>query len=301
MNPLIVLSSLLALASANPLKFPGQGGLSLTQRVPNPCSTLEGTACVFPFTYDGVEYYQCTYKNSPTPWCATKLDPNGTVIVNNWGDCANTQTSACPVEDLTKPTCTAVSGSACVFPFRYKGIVYNKCSDAANTEISDSQAWCSTEVTSGGEHIDGKAAVCPNTCEGAASNTATAATTTTTTTTTTTAASSSASTTTTTTTTASTTTTTTTTTTTAASVNTNSLKSGCTTASGPAAGKQCIFPFKFQGVTYSGCAEWVYGGENQGKSWCSTMVNPSGEHMDGNSQWGICPDTCQKHSAFDFL
>ena len=118
MNPMIALASLLALASANPLKFPGQGGLSLTQRVPNPCSTLEGTACVFPFTYDGVEYYQCTYKNSPTPWCATKLDPNGTVIVNNWGDCANTQTSACPVEDLTKPTCTAVSGSACVFPFR---------------------------------------------------------------------------------------------------------------------------------------------------------------------------------------
>merc|ERR1712110_244336 len=103
MNPMIALSSLLALASANPLKFPGQGGLSLTQRVPNPCSTLQGTACVFPFTYDGVEYYQCTYKNSPTPWCATKLDPNGTVIVNNWGDCANTQTSACPVEDLTKP------------------------------------------------------------------------------------------------------------------------------------------------------------------------------------------------------
>ena len=116
MNRLIVLSSMLALTSANPLKFPGQ--LQVSQRVPNPCSTLEGTACVFPFTYDGVEYYQCTYKNSPTPWCATKLDPNGTVIVNNWGDCANTQTSACPVEDLTKPSCTAVSGSACVFPFR---------------------------------------------------------------------------------------------------------------------------------------------------------------------------------------
>merc|ERR1712227_985034 len=95
---------------------------------------------------------------------------------------------------------------------------------------------------------------CPNTCEGAAS----------------------------------TTTTTTTTTTTAASVNTNSLKSGCTTASGPAVGKQCIFPFKFQGVTYSGCAEWEFGGENQGKSWCSTMVSPSGEHMDGNSQ-AQCP------------
>ena len=83
--------------------------------ISKPCSTLDGTACVFPFTFDGVEYYQCTYKNSPVPWCATKLDTTGTVFT--WGNCANTQTSACPVEDLTKPACTAVSGSACIFPF----------------------------------------------------------------------------------------------------------------------------------------------------------------------------------------
>merc|ERR1712038_2118447 len=86
------------------------------------------------------------------------------------------------------------------------------------------------------------------TCDGAAANTATAA---------------------------STTTTTTITTTTAASVNTNSAntKSGCVTSSGPAAGKQCIFPFKFQGVTYNGCADWVYGGEHHGSTWCSTLVS----------------------------
>ena len=187
--------------------------------------------------------------------------------------------------------------------------MYNKCSDAANTEISDSQAWCSTEVTSGGEHIDGKAAVCPNTCEGAASNTATTTTTTASPSTTTTTTITTTTTTTTTTTVSTTTTTTSTTTTTAASVNTNSLadilaeslKSRCTTVSGPAAGKQCVFPFKFQGVTYSGCAEWEYGGEHQGQAWCSTMVSPSGEHMDGNNQWGICPDTCPKHSPFNFL
>merc|ERR1711915_276708 len=130
--------------------------------------------------------YQCTYASSPTPWCATKVDANGTVITNNWGDCANTQTSACPVEDLTKPSCTAISGESCVFPFRYQDIVYNKCADVSISGIDNNQAWCATEVTSGGEHIDGKVAVCPNTCSGAESNTATTTTTTTSTTTTTT-------------------------------------------------------------------------------------------------------------------
>merc|ERR1711963_293246 len=114
---------------------------------------------------------------------------------------------------------------------------------------------------------------------------------TTTTTTTTTASSSSNS-----------TTTTTTTTTTTASVNTqSSLKSGCSTVSGPSVGKQCVFPFKFQGVTYNGCAEWIYGGEHHGSTWCSTKVDANGEHLDGVSEWGICPDSCSKHNSLDFL
>merc|ERR1712064_223905 len=96
------------------------------------------------------------------------------------------------------------SGQSCVFPFRYQGIVYNKCADVSISGIDNNQAWCSTEVTSGGEHIDGKVAVCPNTCSGAESKTAASTTTTTTTTTT------------------PTTTTTTTTTTTVATVNANS-------------------------------------------------------------------------------
>merc|ERR1712107_923753 len=132
--------------------------------------TQDNTVCVFPFKYEDKEYYQCTYANSPTPWCATKVDPNGTVAINNWGDCANTQTSACPVEDLTKPSCTALSGAACVFPFRHLGIVYNKCADVTISGVSDNQAWCSTEVSSAGEHVVGKEGVCPNTCTGAESN-----------------------------------------------------------------------------------------------------------------------------------
>ena len=66
---------------------------SLEQRIPNTCSTRSGQACVFPFKYKGrrkpafliwnimlwfwifkgVEYLKCTYADSPTPWCATKV------------------------------------------------------------------------------------------------------------------------------------------------------------------------------------------------------------------------------------
>merc|ERR1711862_1052340 len=66
-------------------------------------------------------------------------------------------------------------------------------------------------------------------------------------------------------------------------------------------GKQCIFPFKFQGVTHNGCADWIYGGEHQGSSWCSTKVDANGDHLDGVSEWGICPDSCSKHNSLDFL
>ena len=33
--------------------------------------------------------------------------------------------------------------------------MYNKCADAANSEITGGQAWCSTELTTGGEHVAG--------------------------------------------------------------------------------------------------------------------------------------------------
>merc|ERR1712243_353491 len=83
------------------------------------------------------------------------------------------------------------------------------------------------------------------------------------------------------------TTTITTTTSTTAAVNTNSAGSGCQTSAGPAVGSQCVFPFSFQGVSYNGCAEWVYGGEFSGKAWCSTLVDALGEHVDGAGFWGI--------------
>merc|ERR1712223_1654650 len=71
---------------------------SLEQRVPNTCTTLSGSTCVFPFVYNGQTHFQCTYSDSPTPWCATAVDSNNQVVTNGWGDCAVSATSACQTE-----------------------------------------------------------------------------------------------------------------------------------------------------------------------------------------------------------
>merc|ERR1712062_668278 len=72
-----VLASLLAIASLATAKpqvgfgFPSSSSplTPLEQRVPNTCTTLSGSTCVFPFVYNGATHFQCTYSDSPTPWC----------------------------------------------------------------------------------------------------------------------------------------------------------------------------------------------------------------------------------------
>merc|ERR1712064_243773 len=153
--------------------------------VPNTCVTLAGQSCTFPFKYNGVEYYQCTYADSPLPWCATETDSSGNVVPNKWGDCSVSQTSGCTQETITVPTCTTSSGpetgKSCVFPFRYNGIVYSEC-----TSVDQSAAWCATEVDAGGNYISNKYGFCPSSCPSSGSSTTTTTTSTTTTTTTTT-------------------------------------------------------------------------------------------------------------------
>merc|ERR1712062_722880 len=168
--------------------------LLVQDRVPNPCLTKANDTCIFPFTYNGVEYYRCTYADSPTPWCATMVDPNNTVVTNRWGDCSTSQFSNCPEDTPDLPSCTAESGASCVFPFRHEGITYNSC---VSTDLLSSP-WCSTSTHENGTHILGSESLCPSPCPGAP-------TTTTTTTSTTTTASTSVSTTTTATTTTTTT------------------------------------------------------------------------------------------------
>merc|ERR1719432_497622 len=166
-------------------------GFSSNRRVPNSCATLTGGTCIFPFTYNGATHYQCTYTDSPTPWCATAVDSSGVVVTNGWGDCEVSATSACQTESITVPTCTTTSGprpgQSCVFPFRHLGVVYNSC-----TSVGQSAAWCSTSTTSAGTHIDGEYGFCPSTCPTESSSSATTTTTAAPTTTTTTPSSSTA-------------------------------------------------------------------------------------------------------------
>merc|ERR1712179_298055 len=101
------LASLLAIASLATAKpqvgfgFPSSSSsLPLEQRVPNTCTTLSGSTCIFPFVYNGATHFQCTYTDSPTPWCATAVDSNNEVVTNGWGDCAVSTTSACQTESI---------------------------------------------------------------------------------------------------------------------------------------------------------------------------------------------------------
>ena len=295
------------------------GGFSSNQRVPNSCATLTGGTCIFPFTYNGATHYQCTYTDSPTPWCATAVDSSGVVVTNGWGDCEVSATSACQTESITVPTCTTSSGprpgQSCVFPFRHLGVVYNSC-----TSVGQSAPWCSTSTTSAGTHIDGEYGFCPSTCP---TDSSTSVTTTTTV--------------------APVTTTTTSSTSTSCipgstfpqdcnvcvcdslgvSVCTTNSCGTCSAVSGPAAGSACVFPFTYGGVTHQSCAEWVYGGEHQGKYWCSTKyvnisfpikaslklkavscsvsfsltisssrVDPTGTHVNGEGNYGFCSSEC---------
>merc|ERR1712226_1158354 len=107
---LLVIASLAAAKPQVGFGFPSSSSslTPLEQRVPNTCTTLSGSTCVFPFVFNGATHFQCTYSDSPTPWCATAVDGNNEVVTNGWGDCAVSATSAwsttlAPLLDKPRP------------------------------------------------------------------------------------------------------------------------------------------------------------------------------------------------------
>merc|ERR1711953_1285069 len=142
------------------------GGFSLQQRVPNTCSTTTGSSCVFPFTYGGLQYHQCTYADSPLPWCATATQADGSVITNSWGDCdVSSSSTFCQAESLVLSSCSTPAGD-CVFPFRHSGVVYQTC-----TTVDTGVSWCSTATTPQGDHVPGSEGICPASCDSSSSST----------------------------------------------------------------------------------------------------------------------------------
>merc|ERR1719234_2231211 len=62
----------------------------------------------------------------------------------------------------------------------------------------------------------------------------------------------------------------------------------CSATSGPASGSTCIFPFNFDGVSYSGCATT----DEDPRPWCSTQTDANDDHVSGVGAWGYCDATC---------
>ena len=288
------------------MSFPQEIGV----RIPNLCLTTSGSLCRFPFIFKGKRYTGCTYTESPTPWCATRVDTDDTVITNQWEDC---DPFSCPIENINVPSCTTVSGpdpfKQCIFPFRHAGVVYNKC-----TTVGLDQPWCSTLTTSGGDHVSGKGkyGICPLSCPGVErtlnqtcnegetfiqgcnscicsegkvtctviQNCGTC-------------------------------------------TRGQTWRDGCNTCtcselgfpactekaclpsckttSGPASGQTCVFPFRWAGQEYKNCAAWIWSGENEGKLWCSTRTDINGNHVNGGGYYGFCPSSCiNSDDDFDF-
>jgi len=67
-------------------------------------------------------------------------------------------------QESCKTTSGASVNKPCIFPFKYRGVEYNRC--ILVNSSPDNKAWCSTEVDSRGNHIggQGKWGYCGPTC-----------------------------------------------------------------------------------------------------------------------------------------
>ena len=60
--------------------------------------------------------------------------------------------------------------------------------------------------------------------------------------------------------------------------------------SGPSPNTSCIFPFKFNEITYYKCTTAYFGTDKP--AWCSTLVDASGKHVGGGGNYGFCEQDC---------
>jgi len=147
---------------------------SIDKRVPESCRTTSGEKCVFPFIFKGIKYYECTFSESSTPWCALEKDSSGKVVTNRWGDCS-TYNRICPIENNNNNNnnnygdCYTTGGpdrnKQCIFPFIHGGVKYHDCTRESHPQ---GELWCSTRVRSDGTHIAGQGhfGTCSGLCYG---------------------------------------------------------------------------------------------------------------------------------------
>ena len=71
-------------------------------------------------------------------------------------------------------------------------------------------------------------------------------------------------------------------------------KDRCMTVVGESPSKECQFPFIFRKVKYNGCPPDL---ANPEKSWCSTKVDATRNHIRGKDNFGICSPGCPKSTG----
>ncbi|XP_065838285.1 uncharacterized protein [Oscarella lobularis] len=109
--------------------------------------TTDSGSCVFPFKYKGTQYDDCTSEGHDREWCATSVKED--LSYREWDNChvyvpttEPTSTEPFFTTNTAEPAerCTT-DGSVCVFPFKYKGILYYDC-----TSKGHDREWCATSV-----------------------------------------------------------------------------------------------------------------------------------------------------------
>jgi len=110
------------------------------------CTTVSGPvpgeSCVFPFTWQGKVYRECTTShNKGVFWCSTQTDWQGKYIADQWGNCVDSCTG-----------CGTSKGESCIFPFVYEGTTYTECT----TRDNNNTLWCPLETDSEGNWVKDK-------------------------------------------------------------------------------------------------------------------------------------------------
>lgn len=127
------------------------------------CTTLEGKPCVFPFMFLNKRYSQCTSDEDRAGkfWCSTRVDRDGWHVRGEWGYCNPDTCGTRSPTPAPTPSCTVTDGRACMFPFRFRGILYDTCT---NENDPDGRYWCSTKTSANNDHLTGNWGYCTRGC-----------------------------------------------------------------------------------------------------------------------------------------
>ena len=160
----------------------------------------------------------------------------------------------------------AASGSPCIFPFVYKGLIHETCT-FLDSDLIGGKPWCSTLVDVMGHHVpkQGNWGICGSRCPMPMGKTFVLI----------------------------------------IDYHTffysyllHFTEDKCTTVAGPDSHVPCIFPFIYSGILHKTCSLID---AKPGKAWCSTKVDDEGHAIKGKGKWGICEPECPMPPGKSFV